>query len=129
MRKKAIQEPNNDSSNSNVLKTSEIMTFKAPRDIQLRKGSNVIDTNILVDDGEQYIVTGTEDNAINGLLVEKQMRLPNSSIVPLLYSEGTVKIVINVNDEVLITEHASFSVRTRNCRIEHGTEIAQIMRL
>lgn len=129
MRKKAMQETNDILSHYNSLKSSEIIIFKAPRDIQLHKGCNVIDTNILIENNEQYIVTGTEDNAINGLLVEKQMRLPNTSVVPMLYDEGTIKIIINVNDEVLVTEQAGFTVRTRNCRIEHDTEIALIKRL
>ena len=72
----------------------------------------------------------TQDNAINGLLVEDNKRLTSSFVVPMsIMTDSEVNVVVNVVDEVNILRQTQYGTRMDNLIIPAGTHIANLVLL
>lgn len=97
-------------------------------EVELRKGRIVVNTGFALREGQRAIVVPCEDNAKNGLLIEGGARCVNSDVIPTCSHCGSdIIVVINVGDDVMITEQGSFGSRTRFARIPSGTLIAELV--
>lgn len=97
-------------------------------DIELRKGRVVCHTGLLLKEGVRAMVVPFEDNARYGLYIEGGSRCLNSDVITqLAMPNEEIKVVLNINDEVMITEQGTFGSRTRFSRIPAGTPIARVV--
>lgn len=97
-------------------------------DIELRKGRVVYHTGFMLKEGVRAMVVPFEDNARFGLYIEGGGRCLNSDIITqLAMPNEEIKVVLNINDEVMITEQGTFGSRTRFSRIPAGTAIARVV--
>ena len=77
---------------------------------------------------EGAIVVSTQDNAINGLLVEDNKRLTSSFVVPMLITTSNeANVVINVCDEVNVLRQTQYGTRMDNLIIPAGTHVADLV--
>lgn len=97
-------------------------------DIELHKGRIIYHTGLLLKDGVRAMVVPFEDNARYGLYIEGGSRCLNSDVITqLAMPNEEIKVVLNINDEVMITEQGTFGSRTRFSRIPAGTTIARVV--
>lgn len=97
-------------------------------DIELHKGRIVYHTGLLLKEGVRAMVVPFEDNARYGLYIEGGSRCLNSDVITqLAMPNEEIKVVLNINDDVMITEQGTFGSRTRFSRIPAGTPIARVV--
>lgn len=96
--------------------------------VELRKGRIVVDTGITLDPDVSALIIPYEDNAQNGLLIENGGRCMHSDVISQFVRGGQrIKVVINVNDDVMVTEQGAFGSRVRFATIPAETPLAQIV--
>lgn len=96
--------------------------------IELRKGRIVYPAGLMLNKGVRALVTPCEDNARHGLLIEGGSRCVHSDVITQFATAGEeIKVVLNINDDVMITEQGMFGSRTRFSRIPAGTPIAKVV--
>lgn len=111
-------------------KSQRIIPLIASEDVVLHKGGVLVPTVIKLTGFEGAIVMSTQDNAINGLLVEDNKRLTSSFVVPMsIMSDSEVNVVVNVVDEVNILRQTQYGTRMDNLIIPAGTHIADLVLL
>lgn len=109
-------------------KTSRIIPLIASEDVPLHKGGVLVPTVIKLTGCEGAIVVSTQDNAINGLLVEDNKRLTSSYVVPMLITtDNEANVVINVCDEVNVLRQTQYGTRMDNLIIPAGTHVADLV--
>jgi hypothetical protein len=96
-------------------------------DIELHKGRIVYHTGLLLKEGVRAMVVPFEDNARYGLYIECGRCLNSDVITQLVTPNEEIKVVLNINDEVMITEQGTFGSRTRFSHIPAGTPIARVV--
>ena len=110
------------------VKTSRIIPLIASEDVPLHKGGVLVPTVIKLTGCEGAIVVSTQDNAINGLLVEDNKRLTSSYVVPMLITtDNEANVVINVCDEVNVLRQTQYGTRMDNLIIPAGTHVADLV--
>lgn len=110
------------------VKTSRIIPLIASEDVPLHKGGVLVPTVIKLTGCEGAIVVSTQDNAINGLLVEDNKRLTSSFVVPMLITTNNeANVVINVCDEVNVLRQTQYGTRMDNLIIPAGTHVADLV--
>ena len=110
------------------VKTSRIIPLIASEDVPLHKGGVLVPTVIKLTGCEGAIVVSTQDNAINGLLVEDNKRLTSSFVVPMLITTSNeANVVINVCDEVNVLRQTQYGTRMDNLIIPAGTHVADLV--
>lgn len=110
------------------VKTSRIIPLIARGDVPLHKGGVLVPTVIKLTGCEGAIVVSTQDNAINGLLVEDNKRLTSSYVVPMLITtDNEANVVINVCDEVNVLRQTQYGTRMDNLIIPAGTHVADLV--
>lgn len=110
------------------VKTSRIIPLIASEDVPLHKGGVLVPTVIKLTGCEGAIVVSTQDNAINGLLVEDNKRLTSSYVVPMLITtDNEANVVINVCDEVNVLRQTQYGTRMGNLIIPAGTHVADLV--
>lgn len=96
--------------------------------VELRKGRIVVDTGITLDPDVSALIIPYEDNAQNGLLIENGGRCMHSDVISQFVRGGQrINVVINVNDDVMVTEQGAFGSRVRFATIPAETPLAQIV--
>lgn len=109
-------------------KTQRIIPLIASEDVPLHKGGVLVPTVIKLTGYEGAIVVSTQDNAINGLLVEDNKRLTSSYVVTMLITTGNeANVVINVCDEVNVLRQTQYGTRMDNLIIPAGTHVADLV--
>lgn len=107
-----------------------IIPLIASEDVPLHKGGVIVPTVINIAGFGDAIITSTQDNAMNGLLVEENKRLTSSFVVPMSIIGGSkVNVVINVCEEVNILRQTQFGTRMDNLIIPAGTHVADLVLL
>lgn len=107
-----------------------IIPLIASEDVPLHKGGVIVPTVINIAGFGDAIITSTQDNAINGLLVEENKRLTSSFVVPMSIIGGSkVNVVVNVCEEVNILRQTQFGTRMDNLIIPAGTHVADLVLL
>lgn len=107
-----------------------IIPLIASEDVPLHKGGVIVPTVIDIAGFGDAIITSTQDNAMNGLLVEENKRLTSSFVVPMSIIGGSkVNVVINVCEEVNILRQTQFGTRMDNLIIPAGTHVADLVLL
>lgn len=110
------------------VKTSRIIPLIASEDVPLHKGGVLVPTVIKLTGCKGAIVVSTQDNAINGLLVEDNKRLTSSFVVPMLITTSNeANVVINVCDEVNVLRQTQYGTRMDNLIIPAGTHVADLV--
>lgn len=121
---------NEEQNTQEEVKTSRIIPLIASEDVPLYKGGVLVPTVIKLTGYEGAIVVSTQDNAINGLLVEDNKRLTSSSVVPMLITTSNeANVVINVCDEVNVLRQTQYGTRMDNLIIPAGTHVADLVLL
>lgn len=121
---------NEEQNTQEEVKTSRIIPLIASEDVPLHKGGVLVPTVIKLTGYEGAIVVSTQDNAINGLLVEDNKRLTSSSVVPMLITTSNeANVVINVCDEVNVLRQTQYGTRMDNLIIPAGTHVADLVLL
>lgn len=105
-----------------------IIPLIASEDVPLHKGGVLVPTVIKLTDFEGAIVVSTQDNAINGLLVEDNKRLTSSFVVSMsITTNNEANVVINVCDEVNVLRQTQYGTRMDNLIIPAGTHVADLV--
>lgn len=124
------QVENEEQEAQNNEKSQRIIPLIASEDVVLHKGGVLVPTVIKLTGFEGAIVMSTQDNAINGLLVEDNKRLTSSFVVPMsIMADSEVNVVVNVVDEVNILRQTQYGTRMDNLIIPAGTHIADLVLL
>lgn len=112
-------------------KKPRIIPLIASEDVPLHKGGVIVPTVINIAGFGDAIITSTQDNAMNGLLVEENKRLTSSFVVPMSIITGSskVNVVVNVCEEVNILRQTQFGTRMDNLIIPAGTHVADLVLL
>ena len=111
-------------------KSQRIIPLIASEDVVLHQGGVLVPTVNKLTGFEGAIVMSTQDNAINGLLVEDNKRLTSSFVVPMsIMADSEVNVVVNVVDEVNILRQTQYGTRMDNLIIPAGTHIADLVLL
>lgn len=119
---------NEEQNTQEEVKTSRIIPLIASEDVPLHKGGVLVPTVIKLTGYEGAIVVSTQDNAINGLLVEDNKRLTSSFVVPMLITTNNeANVVINVCDEVNVLRQTQYGTRMDNLIIPAGTHVADLV--
>lgn len=110
--------------------SQRIIPLIASEDVVLHKGGVIVPTTTKITGFEGAIITSTQDNATNGLLVEDDKRLTSSFVVPMsIMADSEVNVVVNVVDEVNILRQTQCGTRMDNLIIPAGTHIADLVLL
>lgn len=124
------QVENEEQEAQNNEKSQRIIPLIASEDVVLHKGGVLVPTVNKLIGFEGAIVMSTQDNAINGLLVEDNKRLTSSFVVPMsIMTDSEVNVVVNVVDEVNILRQTQYVTRMDNLIIPAGTHIADLVLL
>lgn len=107
-----------------------IIPLIASEDVPLHKGGVIVPTVINIAGFGDAIITSTQDNAMNGLLVEDGKRLTSSFVVSMsVMTNNEVNVVVNVCEEVNILRQTQFGTRMDNLIIPAGTHVADLVLL
>ncbi len=119
---------NEEQNTQKEVKTSRIIPLIASEDVPLHKGGVLVPTVINIAGFGDAIVVSTQDNAINGLLVEDNKRLTSSFVVSMsITTNNEANVVINVCDEVNVLRQTQYGTRMDNLIIPAGTHVADLV--
>lgn len=97
-------------------------------DVVLHKGKVLVPTAEYVKDNMVAMVVSTQDNAVNGLLVEDGKRLETASVVSMSVEAHTeIYVVININEDVSIVRQTQYGTRMDSLVLPSGTHVADLV--
>lgn len=97
-------------------------------DVVLHKGKVLVPTTEYVKDNMVAMVVSTQDNAVNGLLVEDGKRLETASVVSMSVEAHTeIYVVININEDVSIVRQTQYGTRMDSLVLPAGTHVADLV--
>lgn len=97
-------------------------------DVVLHKGKVLVPTTEYVKDNTVAMVVSTQDNAVNGLLVEDGKRLETASVVSMSVGAHTdIYVVININEDVSIVRQTQYGTRMDSLVLPAGTHVADLV--
>ena len=97
-------------------------------DVVLHKGKVLVPTTEYVKDNTVAMVVSTQDNAVNGLLVEDGKRLETASVVSMsVGAHSDIYVVININEDVSIVRQTQYGTRMDSLVLPSGTHVADLV--
>lgn len=100
----------------------------APTDIESRKGRIPVNMGITLREGYRGLIVPITANSIYGLPTESDYCLQHSDVIcTQVGEEEEVRLVLSINDEIMIQEQTNFGSRSRNLIIPKGTPLAVLM--
>lgn len=100
----------------------------APTDIESRKGRIPVKMGITLREGYRGLIVPIKANALYGIRTESDYRLQHSDVISTqVGEEEEVRLVLSINDEIMIQEQTNFGSRSRNLIIPKGTPLAVLM--
>lgn len=124
-----LEAPNGEESASvnNCLKTV-VVPLISNEDVVLHQGKVLVPTTEYVKDNTVAMVVSTQDNAVNGLLVEDGKRLETASVVSMSVEAHTeIYVVININEDVSIVRQTQYGTRMDSLVLPSGTHVADLV--
>lgn len=97
-------------------------------DVVLHQGKVLVPTTEYVKDNTVAMVVSTQDNAVNGLLVEDGKRLETANVVSMSVEAHTeIYVVININEDVSIVRQTQYGTRMDSLVLPAGTHVADLV--
>lgn len=119
-----------DTENVNVSSrlSAVVIPLISNEDVVLHKGKVLVPTTEYVKDNMVAMVVSTQDNAVNGLLVEDGKRLETASVVSMSVGAHTdIYVVININEDVSIVRQTQYGTRMDSLVLPAGTHVADLV--